>query len=232
MTSTESIVFRKEQQEAIDFTVATLQRSRKVLWNAKMRFGKTLCALEVAHRLGYKRTLILTHRPAVRQEWFESIQKLKFDSWNYGSKANGNKTEGEHGKQGFTFEELETGTAKNPDSHYVYFASMQDLRGSKRVNKQKGINKNDNIFNAKWDLLIIDEAHEGTVTRLGNEVISELQSAVRYVRSTSRAHHIAYRKTSIRLTCTIGIIVWSKRRKRIGQRRTATARTLMSLWRV
>lgn len=175
MTSTESIVFRKEQQEAIDFTVATLQRSRKVLWNAKMRFGKTLCALEVAHRLGYKRTLILTHRPAVRQEWFESIQKLKFDSWNYGSKANGNKTGSEPGEKGFMFEELETATAKNPDSHYVYFASMQDLRGSKRVNKQKGINKNDDIFNAKWDLLIIDEAHEGTVTRLGNEVISELQ---------------------------------------------------------
>ena len=49
MISTENIVFRTEQEEAINFTVTTLKRSRKVLWNAKMRFGKTLCAIEAAH---------------------------------------------------------------------------------------------------------------------------------------------------------------------------------------
>ena len=175
MTSTENIIFRTEQQEAIDFTVDTLQRSRKVLWNAKMRFGKTLCALEVAHRIGYRRTLVLTHRPAVRQEWFDSIEKLGLASWTYGSKTNGSMTEAERKRRGASFDELESNAAKDKSLHYVYFASMQDLRGSKRVNQQKGIAKNDDIFTAKWDFLIVDEAHEGISTRLGNDVIAELQ---------------------------------------------------------
>ena len=66
MTFTDNIVFRSEQQQAINLTVNSLKRNRKMLWNAKMRFGKTLCALEVARQCGYRRTLILTHRPNVR----------------------------------------------------------------------------------------------------------------------------------------------------------------------
>lgn len=54
MTSTEKIVFRSEQQQAIDQTVGSLKRNRQMLWNAKMRFGKTLCALEVAHQCGFR----------------------------------------------------------------------------------------------------------------------------------------------------------------------------------
>ena len=61
MTFTDNIVFRSEQQQAIYLTVNSLKRNRKMLWNAKMRFGKTLCALEVARQCGYRRTLILTH---------------------------------------------------------------------------------------------------------------------------------------------------------------------------
>lgn len=175
MNSTDSIVFRKEQQEAIDFTVKTLQRSRKVLWNAKMRFGKTLCALEVAHRLGYKRTLVLTHRPAVRQEWFDSIEKLGLKTWVYGSRTNNSMTEAERLRRGLSFEEMEKTMAQDKSAHCVYFASMQDLRGSKRVNQQKGTNKNEDVFAAKWDLLIVDEAHEGIMTRLGSDVLAELQ---------------------------------------------------------
>lgn len=174
MISTESIVFRAEQEEAIDFTVTALKRSRKVLWNAKMRFGKTLCAIEVAHRLGYRRTLVLTHRPAVRQEWFDSIEKLQLEGWTYGSRTTSAMSEDERKRRGASFAELED-AAKDKDTHYVYFASMQDLRSSKRVNQQKGIVKNDDVFSAKWDFLIVDEAHEGITTRLGNDVIAELQ---------------------------------------------------------
>lgn len=174
MISTENIVFRTEQEEAINFTVTTLKRSRKVLWNAKMRFGKTLCAIEAAHRLGYRRTLVLTHRPAVRQEWFDSIEKLQLEGWLYGSKTTSAMPEEERKRRGASFAELED-IAKDPATHYVYFASMQDLRSSKRVNQQKGIVKNDDVFSAKWDFLIVDEAHEGITTRLGNDVIAELQ---------------------------------------------------------
>ena len=137
MISTESIVFRAEQEEAIDFTVTALKRSRKVLWNAKMRFGQTLCAIAVARRLGYRRTLVLTHRPAVRQEWFDSIEKLQLEGWTYGSRTTSAMSEDERKRRGASFAELED-AAKDKDTHYVYFASMQDLRSSKRVNQQKG----------------------------------------------------------------------------------------------
>lgn len=175
MKPTESITFRSEQQEAIDFTIKTLQRSRKVLWNAKMRFGKTLCALEVAHRLGYRRTLVLTHRPAVREEWFDSIEKLGLHDWLYGSRINSSMTEAERARRGMAFKDMEKALAADKNARCVYFASMQDLRGSKRVNHQKGTAKNEDVFAAKWDLLIVDEAHEGVTTRLGSDVIAEFQ---------------------------------------------------------
>lgn len=170
MTSTNNIVFRSEQQQAIDLTVNSLKRNRKMLWNAKMRFGKTLCALEVARLCGYRRTLILTHRPNVRGEWFESLLKLKLDGWLFGCKdPNAVAFDAQ------TFEAIEAKAKQDKNTHYIYFASMQDLRGSKRVNQQKGIEKNDHIFNTHWDFLIVDEAHEGIMSRLGRDVIGELQ---------------------------------------------------------
>lgn len=170
MTSTEKIVFRSEQQLAIDTTVKSFTRNRQMLWNAKMRFGKTLCALEVARQCNFKRTLILTHRPTVRAEWGNSVKKLGLKGWLFGCKNTGSMTFNTE-----SFETLEEKARYDKELHYVYFASMQDLRGSKRVNQQKGIDKNDNIFAAHWDLLIVDEAHEGIMSRLGREVISELQ---------------------------------------------------------
>ena len=85
---------RPEQEDAVNRTMAYYKsayeensgRTPKFLWNAKMRFGKTLCALEVARLCGYRRTLILTHRPNVRGEWFESLLKLKLDGWLFGCK--------------------------------------------------------------------------------------------------------------------------------------------------
>lgn len=107
-----------------------------MLWNAKMRFGKTLCALEVARRCGYRRTLILTHRPNVRAEWYVSLERLGLTDWLYGGKRPATAD-----SSVLSFEDLEARLADNPDLHYVYFASMQDLRGSKRVNLKKGFEK-------------------------------------------------------------------------------------------
>ena len=58
MDSNNNIDFRSEQQQAIAQTVRYFKRKHNMLWNAKMRFGKTLCALEVARQCGYRRTLI------------------------------------------------------------------------------------------------------------------------------------------------------------------------------
>lgn len=159
--NTSSIIFREEQIRAINRTVTYFSGSGKqMLWNAKMRFGKTLTSLEVARRLNAHRTLILTHRPVVDDEWFSEFAKIfNGTTYRYGSK-----------NKGFKFEELENDAKKDPTKHYIYFASMQDMRGSELVGGN--FNKNQEEFNTNWDLLIVDEAHEGTQTELGQSVIS------------------------------------------------------------
>lgn len=155
------ILFRPEQRNAIDRTRKRFQRGNKMLWNAKMRFGKTLSALQVVKEEKFTRTLILTHRPVVDKGWFEDFGKIFYDSKNYhyGSKENGEM-----------FSILERKAAK--DEKYIYFASMQDLRGSEQVGGK--FDKNNELFKARWDLVIVDEAHEGTKTELGQNVLSEL----------------------------------------------------------
>lgn len=160
----ESIEFRPEQRLAIDKTVKKFSTGGKaMLWNAKMRFGKTLTALQVVKEMQFHRTIIITHRPVVDKGWFEDFHKIfnMMDGYDYGSR-----------EKGEPFELLERFAKKNPDAHYVYFASMQDLRGAEMAGGK--FDKNQAILKADYDLLIIDEAHEGTQTELGQNVIKLL----------------------------------------------------------
>lgn len=156
------IVFRPEQREAIEKTKKQFKKGNQMLWNAKMRFGKTLSALQAVKDLDFGRTLILTHRPVVDSGWFEDFGKIFYDSpsFAYGSKNNGN-----------SHASLET-RAKRGQCKYVYFASMQDLRGSELVGGN--FDKNNEVFATAWDCIIVDEAHEGTQTELGKAVMQEL----------------------------------------------------------
>lgn len=155
------IVFRPEQQDAIDRTIKQFKKGNKMLWNAKMRFGKTLSALQVVKEEGYARTLILTHRPVVDEGWFEDFHKIFYDRKDY---YYGSRTKGE------SFESLQHLASRG--NKYVYFASMQDLRGSDEVGGK--FDKDSEIYSTPWDMLIIDEAHEGTKTELGASVIEKL----------------------------------------------------------
>lgn len=156
------IVFRPEQQEAISKTKKQFKKGNQMLWNAKMRFGKTLSALQVVKDMEFQRTLILTHRPVVDAGWFEDFGKIFYDrkDFAYGSKNNGE-----------SYDSLER-QAESHGLHYVYFASMQDLRGSELVGGN--FDKNNEVFATDWDLIIVDEAHEGTQTELGKAVMGEL----------------------------------------------------------
>lgn len=109
------IVFRPEQTDAIERTKKQFKRGNEMLWNAKMRFGKTLTALQVVKDMQFSKTLILTHRPVVDAGWFDDFGKIFFDVKNY---AYGSKTKGE------SFATLEKNASK---TKYIYFASMQDL---------------------------------------------------------------------------------------------------------
>ncbi len=157
------IEFRPEQRTAIDKTKKRYQRYPVMLWNAKMRFGKTLSALQVVKEMGFGRTLLYTHRPDVIEGWFEDFQKIFFDSpdFQFGSKV-------EIGSDLQTLERRH----QREGLKYVYFASLQDLRGSKIVGGK--FEKNDDVFSTEWDFIIIDEAHEGTQTPIGKAVFNEL----------------------------------------------------------
>ncbi|MCI6282983.1 Eco57I restriction-modification methylase domain-containing protein [Selenomonas sp.] len=153
-----AIVFRPEQQDAIDRTLKRYRHGDRMLWNAKMRFGKTLCALAVVRRGKCERSIIVTHRPVVDAGWYEDFQKIfAGTAYHYGSKT-----------KGTPIGQLLTG-----GTPFVYFASIQDLRGSDAVGGK--FDKNTAIFQTAWDLVIIDEAHEGTTTRLGQDVLAHLQ---------------------------------------------------------
>lgn len=149
------IILRPEQHDAVKKTEKAFKKYDKMLWNAKMRFGKTLSALQLVKNEGYQHVLIMTHRPVVDEGWFDDFKKIGMPEagYLYGSK-----------KDGEDFDYL--AKSKQP---FVYFASLQDLRGSERAGGSAG-DKNEAIFNTKWDLVIVDEAHEGTQTELAKNV--------------------------------------------------------------
>ena len=134
-----------------------------------MRFGKTVTALELVRRMGFKKTIIITHRPVVNDGWFKDFRDMVFvrpedaASWVYGFRQAGIQ-EDDRPK----VDELCEGDTK----HLVYFASIQDLRGSKAVGGD--FDKNMDVFTAHWDCVIVDEAHEGTQTALGDKVVKSL----------------------------------------------------------
>ena len=152
------IIWREEQEQAFDQTVKRFKKGNHMLWNAKMRFGKTLTALRVIKEFPFKKVLVYTHRPVVLDSWQSDFEKLiKDGSYKFASR-----------KQGYNLKELQ----RDNYSHFIYFASMQDLRGSATVGGN--FDKNDEVFTEKWDLIIIDEAHEGTQTVLGKRVLQDI----------------------------------------------------------
>ncbi len=152
------VILRPEQEKAIKDTLKQFEKGDRMLWNAKMRFGKTLSALEVTKRSSFSRTIIITHRPVVEDGWFDDFNKIFYDKKDYlfGSKNAGEKLE----------------VLVNSKNKFVYFASMQDLRGSEKVGGK--YDKNNIIFKIDWDFVVVDEAHEGTQTKLGQDVLQEV----------------------------------------------------------
>ncbi len=168
----ETITLRDEQKKAVGDALRRFKKKSgdKFLWNAKMRFGKTLTALQLFKELSladhkrYRRMLILTHRPVVNDGWFADFHKIFFEAdtpFLYGSKIFGN-----------SFRTLEDRMENDKACRYVFFASIQDLRGSSSVGGR--FQKNYEFFSAHWDLLVVDEAHEGTQTELGDKVLKAL----------------------------------------------------------
>lgn len=141
---------RPEQEAAVEKTITYFKSFKKenrintphFLWNAKMRFGKTFAAYQLAKRMAWKKILVLTFKPAVQSAWEEDIKNhLDFKGWQFIS------------RNGLTFEDVDK------TKPFVCFGSFQDYLGK---NEAGGIkSKNEWVHTTNWDCVIFDEYHYG-----------------------------------------------------------------------
>lgn len=171
---------REEQAAAVKMTKDRFSKKSDMLWHAKMRFGKTITALNLVKEMGFKRTIIITHRPVVEDSWGSDFYHVfaKDDKYAFLTKIHDAETimdDNETNEAADRANDLRLAQLVEEDRNFVYFASIQDLRGSKLVGGR--FPKNNIVFETDWDLVIIDEAHEGTKTSLGQKVIERLIKA-------------------------------------------------------
>lgn len=156
---TATFKMRPEQVRAVQYTEEYFKKAKeeepnkapKFLWNCKMRFGKTFASYELAKRMGLKRILILTFKPAVESAWKEDLlTHIDFEGWQF---VSDNDAKGSSTQLDKEFE------ACDKSKPIVVFGSFQNLLGT---NENGGIKaKNEFIHAENWDLVIFDEYHFG-----------------------------------------------------------------------
>jgi len=159
-THHENFPMRREQADAVEKTHAYYQsiwaENKKAvprfLWNAKMRFGKTFTAYQLAKKLGAKRVLVLTFKPAVEDAWQTDLEShVDFDGWQYLSRASGGDPSEVSNKKPL-----------------VFFGSFQDVLGTDSGGKIKA--KNEWLHTMNWDLVVFDEYHFGAWRETAKEL--------------------------------------------------------------
>ncbi len=145
-----NFAMRPEQEAAVQKTAAYFQNYRRennkpphFLWNCKMRFGKTFAAYQLAKRMGWKKVLVLTFKPAVQSAWEEDLgSHVDFRGWQFIKPG------------GLSYEEADK------SKPIVCFGSFQDYLG--RNPSTGGIKtKNGWVHATHWDCVIFDEYHYG-----------------------------------------------------------------------
>lgn len=159
---------RDEQNMAVEQTMAYFHShtNGEFLWNAKPRFGKTLASYDLCKRLKAINVLIVTNRPAIANSWYSDYKTFLGPKSGYLFVSNVDgikKKQYVYSRQEY-LDKLAVGDGGNTKG-CIEFVSLQDLKGSiyfggqydklAEVSAEKGFN---------WDILIIDEAHEGVDT--------------------------------------------------------------------
>ncbi|MFR2891242.1 DEAD/DEAH box helicase family protein [Peptoniphilus grossensis] len=166
-------VLRREQDDAVEKTIEYFKNNLhgEFLWNAKPRFGKTISAYDLCMKMKLKNILIVTNRPAIANSWYEDY--LKFVGANSGYYFVSHVAALDGKSHVITREEfLDLDIDKIRGS--IEFVSLQDIKGSKYFGGDPSLDKLKELSNRRdekgnrigilWDILIIDEAHEGVDT--------------------------------------------------------------------
>jgi predicted house-cleaning noncanonical NTP pyrophosphatase (MazG superfamily) len=163
-----TFAMRAEQRAAVDKTHAyfhsiwkeDMHAVPRFLWNAKMRFGKTFATYQLAKKLGAKRVLVVTFKPAVEDAWQSDLEThVDFDGWQYLSRNSGSDP-----------------TKVSARKPLVYFGSFQDLLGRDDAGNIKA--KNEWLHKVRWDLVVFDEYHFGAWRETAKELFEGEEEAV------------------------------------------------------
>lgn len=163
-------VLRDKQEEAVRLTLDYMRQGHgnKFLWNAKPRFGKTLTTYELIRRMKGEKplnVLIVTNRPSIANSWYDDFER--FIGWQTGFRFVSDN-EALRDKPNLMTRQQFVKWINTPDAHdgfdgQICFESLQGLKGS--VYFGGTYNKLEWMRQLQWDLLVIDEAHEGVDTR-------------------------------------------------------------------
>lgn len=158
---------RKEQQQCSDMVVKKMENGgNKFMINAKPRFGKTLTTYDIMTRSKAKKTLILTNRPAISNSWYDDYKKFIRDNNDYLFISTAYTLKD---KNVISYEEFKM---QDQTDNMIAFISLQDLKGSTHFG---GIyDKLKWVKDVDWDLLILDEAHEGVDTIITQVALKSL----------------------------------------------------------
>ncbi|SEF47880.1 DEAD/DEAH box helicase family protein [Nitrosomonas ureae] len=164
----ETFPMRREQADAVDKTFDYYQSiwsenknaAPRFLWNAKMRFGKTFTTYQLARKLGARRVLVVTFKPAVEDAWQTDLEShVDFDGWQYLSRNSDSDP-----------------TQADRKMPVVYFGSFQDLLGRDAAGNIKA--KNEWLHTVNWDLVVFDEYHFGAWRDTAKELFEGEEEAV------------------------------------------------------
>ena len=156
-------VLRNEQTRAVSQTEEYFKsgKGKEYLWNAKPRFGKTLSVYELCKKLKAENILIVTNRPAIANSWYSDYERFLGTQSGYQFVSN---TDSLKGKSLVISREDYVKTNSISDNPYfcIEFVSLQDLKGSIYFGGDH--DKLKEVADMDWDILVIDEAHEGVDT--------------------------------------------------------------------
>ena len=171
-----SYKLRKEQQDATEKTMAYLidhNGEGKFLWNAKPRFGKTLTTYDLIKQMKAKNVLIVTNRPSIANSWYDDFEKYMAGQTGYLFVSD---NESLRGRQGVMTRDMFLKWLPNRDENFagqICFESLQGLKGS--VYFGGNYNKLKWIKELRWDMLIVDESHEGVDTMRTDRAFNNIQ---------------------------------------------------------
>ena len=171
-------ILRDEQNEAVEKTLEYRKSHEQgeFLWNAKPRFGKTLAVYDLMKRCNANKVLIVTNRPAIANSWYSDYVEFIGCGSNYLFVSSTDALKGK--PYVFPYDKYAEDTKarkveKSTEKGIIYFVSLQDIKDSKYFGGER--TKLKEISTTEWDLLVVDEAHEGVDTYRTDAAFNHIQ---------------------------------------------------------